>query len=131
MRLARRAKLPGLPSEKGKSSGIRYGYNVHNTRDLAISHLMEVPNLKETVVEYWAGHEIDPLQYRDLSLKPEFVEAQYRLAAPYLNIISGKQDTASLTEDAVINYLEKSPRIREIILKLVDRAPEYQGEASR
>jgi hypothetical protein len=98
MRLARRAKLPGIPSERGKNSGVRYGYNVHNTRDLAISHLIEVPNLKEVAVEYWAGHEIDPLQYRDLSLKPEFVEAQYRLAIPYLTLLTTEPPTQETKE---------------------------------
>ena len=114
MRLARRAKLPGLPSERGKNSGIRYGYNVHNTRDLAISHLMEVPNLKETVVEYWAGHEIDPLQYRDLTLKPKFVEDQYRLAAPYLNIMGQPIRSVEIDQrlvNAVFEEIKKNPNL--------------------
>lgn len=126
MRLARRAKLPGIPSERGKDSSARYGYNVHNTRDLAISHLTEVPNLKDVVVEWWAGHEIDPLQYRDLSLKPEFVEAQYHLAAPYLNILTGKQEP-EIMEDKMIQQLRTSPRFKEFFMELLQQAPEYQG----
>jgi hypothetical protein len=86
MRLLRRAKL--VPAQKSGTPGIRYGFNVHNTRDLVISHLTEVPSLKDIVVEYWAGHQIDPLGYRDLKLKPQFVEAQYRLAIPYLSLLT-------------------------------------------
>ena len=87
--LLRRAKL--IPKEPGRRSS-RYGYNVHNTRDLAISLLNTVPNLKEITIEFWAGHEIDPLQYKDLyNLQPQFAERQYQLAEPYLNILSSPQ----------------------------------------
>jgi hypothetical protein len=44
--------------------------------------------MKDHCVEYWAGHEIDPLHYKDLTLHPQFLEEQYRLATPYLNILS-------------------------------------------
>lgn len=94
--LLRRAKL--IPAARGKRSS-RYGYNVHNTRDLAISLLSTVPNLKDFVVEFWSGHEIDPLQYKDLyNLQPKFAADQYRLAEPYLNIISNQRTSDSAKE---------------------------------
>ena len=87
--LLRKAKL--IPKQRGERSS-RYGYGAHNTRDLTISLLSTVPNLKEFVVEFWAGHDIDPNQYRDLyNLQPKFAADQYNLAEPYLNILSAPQ----------------------------------------
>jgi hypothetical protein len=41
------------------------------------------------VADFIAGHEIDPLRYKEFyKTKPQCVEEQYRLAAPYLNILS-------------------------------------------
>ena len=96
MRLVQRAKL--IPPNVSNSQTIRYGFNIHNTRDLAISLLATVPNLKDHCVEYWAGHEIDPLHYRDLTLHPQFLEQQYRLAMPYLNLLSGATPDTKETE---------------------------------
>jgi hypothetical protein len=112
MRLLRRARL--VPAEKSGKSGIRYGFNVHNTRDLVISHLTEVPNLKEICVEYWAGHQIDPLGYRDLSLKPQFVTDQYRLAAPYLNILT-QTAPAEPTLELALKVLANEKLLQEAI----------------
>jgi len=87
--LLRKAKL--IPRQRGQRS-TRYGYNFHNTRDIAISLLSTVPNLKEFVVEFWAGHDIDPNHYRDIyNLQAKFAADQYLLAEPYLNIISRPQ----------------------------------------
>jgi hypothetical protein len=90
IRLLRKARL--IPDEKGNSPRSRYGFNVHNTRDLAISLLATVPNLKDFTVEFWAGHDIDPNKYKDIyNLQPEFAAKQYELAEPYLNLISASE----------------------------------------
>jgi len=103
--LLRKAKL--IPKPLGKRS-TRYGFGVHNSRDLAISLLSTVPNLKEFVVEFWVGHDIDPNHYRDLhNLQPQFAMDQYRLAEPHLNILShNPTETASPYLEEVIKSLE-------------------------
>jgi len=91
LRLLRRARL--IPRQPSKKHTTRYGYNAHNTRDLAISLLETVPGLNPNCAQFWAGHEIDPLGYNQFyNVKPEYVEEQYRLALPYLNIISGAKN---------------------------------------
>jgi len=124
MRLVRRAKL--VPARRSDSQKTRYGFNIHNTCDLAISLLATVPDLKDHCVEYWAGHDIDPLHYKDLTLHPQFLEDQYRLAIPYLNIISGKREP-ELTEETIIERVLASPRFRDVVRELIDRAPKYRG----
>jgi hypothetical protein len=91
LRLLRRAKL--IPKVRGWTQiGTRYGFNLHNTRDLAISLLNTVSGLNPKCCEFWAGHDIDPLGYNQFfSVKPDYVEDQYRLAEPHLNIISSPQ----------------------------------------
>jgi hypothetical protein len=95
LRLLKRAKL--IPSGRTHDPGTRYGFNVHNTRDLAISELCTVPGFNVMVADFIAGHEIDPLRYKEFyKTKPQYVEEQYRLAAPYLSIVGappGSQET--------------------------------------
>lgn len=124
MRLLRRAKL--VPGRRSNDPGIRYGFNVHNTRDLAISHLIEVPGLKDICVEYWAGHQIDALGYRDLSLKPQFVEKQYRLAMPYLNIFSGSLSAKhEITGGELVRLMRENP---ELIAELAEMIRNHDGK---
>lgn len=100
LNLLRRAKL--IPKQRGKRT-TRYGYGFHNNRDIAISLLSTVPNLKEFVVEFWAGHDIDPNQYKDIyNLQPQFAEKQYELAEPYLNILTsptGDQEIKAMAQE--------------------------------
>lgn len=84
-RLLRKAGL--IPKKPGKRTD-RYGFNAHNTRDLAITKLEPVVGLKRNSVEFWTGHEIDKNGYLDLYMKQDYVLQQYLLAQPELNIIS-------------------------------------------
>jgi hypothetical protein len=110
LRLLRRAKL--IPKKMGTPS-TRYGYNIHNTRDLAISLLNTVPGFNPLVAEFMAGHadKIDRLRYNEFwNVKPNYVLKQYAIAEPYLNIISNR---ASLNKtdlwDALIQSAELDP----------------------
>ncbi len=97
LRLLRRSGL--VPSEPGERYTVRYGFNVHNTRDLAISVLNTVSGLNPKCIEFWAGHDIDPLGYNQFySVKPQWVQEQYKLAEPYLNILTGNQGESKETQ---------------------------------
>jgi len=87
LRLLKHVKL--IPNAMTHDPGTRYGFGAHNTRDLVISELCTVPGFNIMCADFWAGHEIDPLKYKEFyKTKPWYVEKQYRLAMPYLNMTS-------------------------------------------
>ena len=105
LRLLRKAKL--IPKTQGSPTA-RYGYNVHNTRDLAISLLNTVPRLNPKCIEFWAGHDIDPLGYNQFyQTQPAYVVEQYKLAEPYLNILSGPQQAEAQEVKTLREELEQ------------------------
>jgi hypothetical protein len=110
LRLLRRARL--IPREIGNRT-TRYGYNIHNTRDLAISLLNTVSGLNPLCIEFWAGHDIDKLGYNQFySIKPDYVHEQYELAEPFLNLISNWQP------DSAKNMTEENEELRQRLTKL-------------
>ena len=114
LRLLRRAGL--VPRKTaGLRSCVRYGFNVHNTRDLAISLLATISNLKPVCTEFWAGHTVDPLGYNQFyNVKPAWVEEQYRLAIPYLNIITQDPDRKhEITGGELVQAIQDHPEIIE------------------
>ena len=101
LRLLRHAKY--IPDERTHDPGNRYGFGVHNTRDLAISELCTVPGFNVMCADFMAGHDIDPLKYKEFyKTKPQYLEDQYRLAVPNLNLLSGAtadpKETAELRD---------------------------------
>jgi hypothetical protein len=72
--------------------GTRYGYNLHEFRDVArtLLHLRgKLDGLDMDCVEFWMGHETDPNKYDKFYLDREYVLGQYRKAEKHLNILSG------------------------------------------
>jgi hypothetical protein len=87
--LTRRVGL--IPEERAHDSGTRYGYNTHEMRDVARSLLHtkgKHDGLDDLAIEFFMGHEVDPLHYNKFYLDREYMIQQYRIAEPYLNIIS-------------------------------------------
>lgn len=108
LRLLKHAKL--IPAERSHDPGNRYGFGVHNTRDLAISELCTVPGFNIMVADFMAGHEIDPLKYKEFyKTKPQYVEEQYRIAIPHLNLLSNPLGAAVA--------IEAQKRIEEVEIK--------------
>jgi len=88
MRLARRIGL--VPKKRG-SIGARYGYNPHETRDVAKSLLhtnAKKDGFDMDCAEFWLGHTVDPLGYDKFYNDQEYVRKQYLIAEKYLNILS-------------------------------------------
>lgn len=120
-RLLRRAKL--IPAQEGKSIRSRYGFNVHNTRDLAISLLNTVGGLNPKCIEFWAGHDIDPLGYNQFySTQPDYVIQQYELAEPPLNIVSG----AHTAEAQQMKTLRDEIEDIRIAVRMLEDASHYK-----
>jgi hypothetical protein len=69
----------------------RYGFNLHEFRDLARSILekAKAEGLNETSAEFWMGHNVDPLGYNKLwKLDPKYNKDQYLIAEKHLNVTS-------------------------------------------
>ena len=73
-------------------TGSRYGYNLHEMRDIATVLLISAKNqgFDMDCVKLWCGQvgEIDPLMYDKFYRDMDYVRHQYLLAEPYLNILS-------------------------------------------
>jgi hypothetical protein len=98
----------------------RYGYNLHELRDLARSILEKAraDGFNPQSAEYWMGHTVDPLYYNKVwKLDPEYNLAQYRIAEKYLSL-SGRP---SADADALIESILRDK-------KTFDRLVEALGE---
>ena len=118
-RLLRRAKL--IPAAQSDDPGQRYGFGVHNTRDLAISELCTVPGFNIMCADFMAGHEIDPLKYKEFwKTKPQYVDEQYRLAMPHLNLMTGKREL-EITEEVALKVMQNAPLVMRVLKLMEDR----------
>jgi hypothetical protein len=84
-----------IPRKSG-TLGTRYGYNLLQFRAVAVSELYahaKDQGLDLDCVKFWCGQiwEIDPshLEYDKFYNNSDYMEKQYAIAEPYLNIISG------------------------------------------
>ena len=81
--------------------GSRYGYNTHEMRDAALS-LLHTKAKKDgfdlDCAEFWLGHTVDPLKYDKFYKDKNYMPTQYRIAEPYLNIITAPS-TSQETEE--------------------------------
>lgn len=113
MRLLRRSGK--IPKKKGPP-GSRYGWNLHEMRDEAITLLhthAKNQGFDMDCVRLWSGQvgQIDPLKYDKFYRDEEYVKQQYLLAEPYLNIISnplGAGPEETLTNSEFIESLVKN-----------------------
>lgn len=96
----------------GNSPSVRYGYGLHELRDLARSILEKArkDGFNPLSAEYWMGHIVDPLFYNKIwKLDPEYNLNQYRIAEKYLNILS--QPSGEVKPEAL---QELEHRIRQL-----------------
>jgi len=104
LRLTRRINL--IPSKPGHGKNLRYGFNLHEFRDVATTELhvkAKSRGMDMDCVKFWCGQvgQLDPLKYDKFFKEQEYVEKQYVIAEPFLNIISNPaatQETAELLD---------------------------------
>ena len=90
----RRFKVGEMKQTHGARSSIRYGCHPHELRDLFRTEwhrAQSAVGVDYGVAEVCMGHglkKIDPLLYDKIMSEPEYAEAQYRRAMPFLNILS-------------------------------------------
>jgi hypothetical protein len=83
----------GLVPRKVGDVSTRYGYNTHEMRDAARTLLHVTARAKGfdlDCAEFFMGHtsKLDPLKYDKFFSDHEYMIQQYRIAEPYLNILS-------------------------------------------
>ena len=91
------------PKRKGPL-GSRYGFNLHEMRDVATSYLhvnAKGDGLDMDCVKLWCGQvgEIDPLRYDKFYKDANYIRTQYLIAEKYLDIISNPNLQAQNTEE--------------------------------
>jgi len=107
-----------LTPRKHNERGTRYGYNSHETRDLA-SSAWTVSGANEKVCEFLMGHvkQIDANLYKKFwKTHPQFVIDEYRKALPHLNLISGEA-ASKQQQDKVRALEERIAYIESVIAK--------------
>jgi hypothetical protein len=118
----------------------RYGYNLHELRDLARSILEKVKGEKlgpdgdgfnTNSVELWMGHTIDKLYYtKTWEREPECNLEQYKIAERYLNVISGNQtvDVEKVVDERI---KECDSKIADLETRLGDMQNQIGVEVAR
>jgi hypothetical protein len=108
-------RLGYIPKQKEKA-GVdrRYGYGLHEFRDVAISYLhtnAKSRGLDLDAIHFMLGHtkNLDPNKYDKFYEDANYGVAQYRIAEPYLNILSQPQ---AATGDEVEKLRGEVERLR-------------------
>lgn len=103
---------------RGKRGETRYGYNLHELRDLARSLLEKAKSddFNTLSAEFWMGHTVDPMFYNKVwEIDHEYNLTQYKIAEKYLNIISESTIRPELDTDEIVKALIKHPELRQYI----------------
>ncbi len=134
MRLLERLKYV----KHSHSTAVRYGYNLHEFRDVArtLLHLKgKGDGLDLQCVEYWMGHTTDPNQYDKFYMDRSYTLEHYRIAEKHLNIMSGvqtdreQQEVKKLRQDlqerdeVISDNQERISRVEELLKKMLTADP--------
>jgi hypothetical protein len=114
-----------IPRRKGPL-GARYGYNLHELRDVATTYLhvqAKAQGLDMDCVKLWCGQvgEIDPLKYDKFYKEADYVRNQYLIAEKHMNLISNPNPT-SLNEKEVKSMQQKIDELQFAVRILQDKS---------
>jgi hypothetical protein len=100
--------VPKKPDFPGPN--VRYGYNLHEFRDVATTELhthAQAIGLDMDYVRFWCGQigqlRHSPILTNKLFKNREYMEKQYAVAEPYLNIISGTPANRRTPDSTQVN----------------------------
>jgi hypothetical protein len=82
-------RLKYTQTNNPRDTGTRYGYNLHELRDLARSLLEKAKEdgFNTNSAEYWMGHTVDPFFYNKVwKIDPDYNLKQYGIAEKYLSL---------------------------------------------
>lgn len=104
---------------KREKCSVRYGVGSHEIRDLFRSE-WQLSGADPTVAEFMLGHDIDPNDYNKcMELHPEYLEEQFRIAEPFLDVVS--EEPRKVSRQEVFEQLEVSKSETELLKREVAR----------
>jgi hypothetical protein len=113
-------KLGYVKPNNGQS---RYGYNLHEFRDLARSVLEKAKseNFNTLSAEYWMGHTVDPLFYNKIwTMDADYNRAQYKIAEKYLNVLSGIATVDLGAQTRIKELEERLAKLEAVYTKTIE-----------
>jgi hypothetical protein len=103
LRLTRRIGIIPKQPSKPFDTSVRYGYNLHELRDIAKS-LWHESGADLSVCDFCMGHVVDSLGYDKIfTLSPDYAVNEFNKAQSYLNILSSSQKPEVLIEKKKIS----------------------------
>jgi len=99
---------------------IRYRVHCHEMRDTFRTE-WNLTSAKPFMAEFFMGHVVDPNKYNKIMQRPKWAEEQYRLAEPFLNILSEDPrtiETKDINKIVEARLQEKTVEIRDLKEKL-------------
>jgi hypothetical protein len=109
----------------------RYGKNLHEIRDTLITVLPTLAGVNDSLVQFFSGHQVDPLNYKKFrNLEDDWVEKEWSKARPFLDLWSNQ--TVATRE----KLEEQNKQLREEVDKVKSRqdrmeAAYWKGQAAR
>jgi hypothetical protein len=93
----------------------RYGKNLHEMRDTLITILPTIAGVDAQLVEFFAGHQVDPLKYKKLrNLEDDWIEKEWSKARPYLDLWSNQSIHLVYRHGTWISLSRQDQRIRRV-----------------
>lgn len=123
LRLFRR--MGKIPKRRGPV-GSRYGFNLHEMRDTATTHLhvnAKGDGLDMDCIKLWCGQvgQIDPLRYDKFYKEVEYVTDMYKIAEKHLNIVTGKPQE-------IKNLSKENEQLRNDLTKITQDLAALKGQ---
>lgn len=119
-----------MSDERTHEKGRRTGVSPHEAFRDVVRSLLQTATKKgfdPLCAEFWMGHRVDPYNYNKFSeLEPEYVLENAKIAAEYLNILSGTTPAENRYE---VDDLRNKVTQLEFAVKLLQEASRYRVEA--
>jgi len=115
----------------GRGTGVRYGKNVHELRDLFRTRWEKSP-ATGTTAEYLMGHIVDPLEYNRAHRDFNYVRSEYVKAERWLNILSDDPEVVPRVELDVLKVdLEQRNDAQQLEIQALKRRQEATEQLMR
>jgi len=74
-----------------------------------------------TCAEYWMGHSVDPYNYNKFTeLEPDYVMENAKIAAEYLNVITGRPESAGeMTGEQLLQVIRNHPTLVQELAQMI------------
>jgi hypothetical protein len=111
----------------GENSGVRYGFNIHEFRDVARS-LWSESGANTNVAEFCMGHTVDPLGYDKIyTLSRDFAVKEFLKAQPYLSLIETERITVEKTKEIESQAAKQADAIKQLEQRLNQATVEWKN----